>query len=208
LRNCLIADGPWRAEIFGLGGAWQSVPLVARLEQSLGYNPIRLAAYESATGARQNSHTMERARPPGFTRYDDDLPRRLGIRVVATGEALADPAALGLSPGQRMAGAWFYANTTALPRVMAEPGVATLLHRTTTSVRIAVTLPVAGRLVLHDLYYPAWTATADRRPLPVERYGGLFRSVRLPAGQHIVEFEYRPMRPGHVLDLLFSIGRR
>jgi len=200
LRDTLAADGPWRAELFGLGGAWQSVPMVELIEQTLGYSPIRPAAYEATTGARQNSHTMQRVRPAGFSRYDEELPRRLGIRLVVTGQPLADPQSLGLGPGRQSGNAWIYENPAALPRAMALPGTATILHRTTTTARIAVTMTAPGRLVLHDLHYPGWTATSNGEALAMERYAELFRSVRLPAGQHVVDFAFRPMQPSRLFD--------
>lgn len=190
--------GPWRAEIYGLGGAWQSAPVAYRIEQTLGYSPLRRADYEALTGAAQNNDTMQRPRPPGFQRYDDDLPRRLGIRIVATGTPL-DAASLGLAPLGRAGTAHLYDNPSAIPRVIAEGGAVRLLRHGTTEVRIAVDMARDGRVVLHDLYDPAWVAEIDGRRVAVERVHDLFRGVDVPAGRHEIVFVYRPFR-----QVLFS----
>jgi hypothetical protein len=191
LRDAVRDEGLWRVEVFGLGGAWQCAPLVHRFEQTLGYSPLRLDAYEAATGAWQNSHTMDRR--ARFARYDQEIPRRLGIRLVATGEPLANAERLGLVSRGKVGEAWLYENPAALPRAVAEPGSARVLRRTTTDIEIEATMSAAGRLVLHGLYYPGWTATVDGRAAPVERVHGLFRAVTLPPGVHRVTFAFRPL---------------
>src|SRR5581483_9738799 len=49
-----------------------------------------------------------------------------------------------------------------------------------------------GYLVLTDAWDPGWTALVDDAPTPITRADVIFRAVRLGAGQHRVEFEYRP----------------
>lgn len=49
-----------------------------------------------------------------------------------------------------------------------------------------------GYLVVLDSFADGWTATVDGIAAPIARANGLFRGVRLPAGQHRVEFFYRP----------------
>jgi len=50
-----------------------------------------------------------------------------------------------------------------------------------------------GYLVLTDAFYPGWQATVDGTPTPILRADPYFRAVRLEAGQHQVEFVYRPL---------------
>ncbi len=58
-----------RIEILGLGGAWQNASMVLGLEDTIGYNPLRLADYERAVGPGENAVDPEPAHFPG------DLPR-------------------------------------------------------------------------------------------------------------------------------------
>jgi hypothetical protein len=47
-------------------------------------------------------------------------------------------------------------------------------------------------LVLTDVYYPGWIAMVDGERVPIHRANYAFRAVSVPAGEHIVEFRYRP----------------
>lgn len=49
-----------------------------------------------------------------------------------------------------------------------------------------------GFLVLTDSYDPAWEAKVDNRPAKIYQADYLFRAVQIPAGDHKVEFEYKP----------------
>lgn len=118
--------GPGRAEIFGLGGDWQNAPRAHAIEQTLGYSPLRLVAYDRAVGARQNSHEARRTLTPDFGGHGAPLARLLGIRVVATGapiETILPPAATaGLEPLGREGPAWLYRPPAPLPRLLAVGG--------------------------------------------------------------------------------------
>jgi hypothetical protein len=50
-----------------------------------------------------------------------------------------------------------------------------------------------GILTLSDQFYPGWYATIDGQPAEIVRSDSVFRSVCLPAGDHVVRFEYRPL---------------
>lgn len=49
-------------------------------------------------------------------------------------------------------------------------------------------------LVLSDLDFPGWQATADATELPILRANGMFRAVCVPAGEHVVSFRFHPWR--------------
>ena len=68
------------------------------------------------------------------------------------------------------------------------------------------TLEQDGYLVLTDAYYPGWIATVDGQPAHIERADILFRAVKVPAGQHRVEFRYQPQ--SFAIGAVISIGTR
>jgi hypothetical protein len=49
----------------------------------------------------------------------------------------------------------------------------------------------AGKLALHEQFFPGWTATIDGKNATVDSWAGAFQSVTVPAGEHTVEFLYR-----------------
>lgn len=59
-------------------------------------------------------------------------------------------------------------------------------------VRVSVRLDRPGYLVLADAYDPGWRATLDGRPVEILRANVGFRATAVPAGDHAVEFLYRP----------------
>lgn len=60
-----------------------------------------------------------------------------------------------------------------------------------------------GYVVLLDTYYPGWEARVDGEPVPVERANWFFRAVPVTAGNHRVEFDYRPrsLRVGAIVTV-------
>ena len=47
-------------------------------------------------------------------------------------------------------------------------------------------------LVVADTIHPGWVASVDGRPAPLAVADGFMRAVALPAGDHVVQFRYRP----------------
>ena len=78
------------------------------------------------------------------------------------------------------------------------------------SVAIDVEAARAGIVVLHDTFYPGWTADVDGAPVAVLRTDVLFRGVEVPAGRHRVTFRYRPFALASLGALLHrpAKGRR
>jgi hypothetical protein len=60
-----------------------------------------------------------------------------------------------------------------------------------------------GRFGLVEQFYPGWHATVDGKPVPVERWRGLFQAAPVAGGEHTVAFEYRSrwLRPGAAISL-------
>ncbi len=62
-----------------------------------------------------------------------------------------------------------------------------------THVTIAVDAAETGFVVLHDVWHPWWTAEVDGKDALILRANVLFRAVQVPAGHHVVTFEFRPI---------------
>ncbi|MBV9598744.1 MAG: hypothetical protein JOZ87_18000 [Chloroflexi bacterium] len=61
------------------------------------------------------------------------------------------------------------------------------------SVKLHVTAPAAGLVVLKDSYFPGWQATSNGQPVSIVAVDGMVRGVILPrSGDYEVVFEYRP----------------
>jgi hypothetical protein len=94
---------------------------------------------------------------------------------------------LELEPGQPPPPATF------APWPSGESATATIISETPQTAEIEVTLPGDGYLVLLDTYYPGWQATLDGQPISIYRANYLGRAVPVPAGEHVIRFEYRPL---------------
>jgi len=90
-------------------------------------------------------------------------------RVVLEQAPSGDVAARAASSGRIVAATW-------------EPERVRLITRTSSP----------SMLVLLDRWYPGWTARVDGQPARLHRANGVFRAVRIPAGEADVEFAYRP----------------
>src|SRR6185436_4890058 len=72
-----------RVEILGLGGAWQNASMVFGLEDTLGYNPLRIADYERAVGPGENAADPNlRNFPRTFKGYRCRLASLLGLEYL------------------------------------------------------------------------------------------------------------------------------
>jgi Bacterial membrane protein YfhO len=76
----------------------------------------------------------------------------------------------------------------------AAAGMGTATLRRYEDQRIGISTRTDGRrlLVVTDAYYPGWIATVDGREIPILRADYAFRAVPIPAGDHVVDFIYRP----------------
>jgi hypothetical protein len=112
-----------RVELAGLGFHWPNASMTHRLENTLGYNPVRLGLYTRATGAEDHVGLPDQRKfSPLFPSYDSRLADMLGLRWIAAGAPL-ETIDKSLKPGkieliQKMAGAFIYENRGTLPRVM------------------------------------------------------------------------------------------
>ena len=112
-----------RVEIAGMGFHWPNASMTHRLENTLGYNPIRLGLYSQATGAGDTAGLPEqRTFSTLLPSYKSQLADLLGLRYIATSVPLAklDPA---VRPGDfplvaQTADGFIYENPRALPRAL------------------------------------------------------------------------------------------
>lgn len=112
-----------RIELVGFGFHWPNASLTHGLENTLGYNPLRLGHYARATGAGDHVGLPDQKNFSAlFPGYRSPLADLLGLRYVASSVPVGDiDKALGPDDLQLMArtkDGYVYENTRALPRVM------------------------------------------------------------------------------------------
>jgi hypothetical protein len=125
LKSKVVADATRRdrIELAGLGFHWPNASLTHGLENTLGYNPVRLALYSAATGAEDHVGLPDQRQfAPLFPSYRSTLVNLLGLRFIVTGAPIEtiDPS---LKPGDlplvaRTSDGYIYENPDALPRVL------------------------------------------------------------------------------------------
>lgn len=112
-----------RVELAGLGFHWPNASLTHRLENTLGYNPVRYGLYSDATGAEDTvGLPSQRKFSALFPSYDSTVANLLGLRYIATGVPIQEIDAK-LTPGElcliaRTRDGFVYENPDALPRVL------------------------------------------------------------------------------------------
>lgn len=111
-----------RVELIGLGFHTPNASLTHSLENTLGYNPVRLALYSRAVGAGDTAGAPgDRKFTPLFPTYRAPLADLLGLRYIASGVPIGEiDSRLGhgdLNLVARTADAFIYENPRALPRV-------------------------------------------------------------------------------------------
>ena len=79
-----------RVEILGLSGPWQNASMVLGLEDTLGYNPLRISQYERAVGPGENAEDPGLRQFPGtFRGYKSRLASLLGLEYLVLDRPLA-----------------------------------------------------------------------------------------------------------------------
>lgn len=78
------------------------------------------------------------------------------------------------------------------------------VRRSENEVTVEVSTDQAGLLISSDLYSKDWQATLDGRATKIYRANYAFRAVSVPAGNHTIQFVYRPLwfRLGRVVTLV------
>lgn len=178
------------------------------LELADGVNPLQLESYwefmSQATGFAPDSYSVTL---PPFPSGDprQAWPARLDAQqlgwLAVTRVVSAYPLQVsGLALVTQTAGEYVYANQEARPRAWVQPGTDIVPSSPWTQAVVSMWSPNviqieakgSGRLILSEIAFPGWTARVDGDAQPIEAAGGLLRSVRLGAGQHQIEFDFRP----------------
>lgn len=180
------------------------------LQLADGVDPLQLTAYssymEKTTNVPSQGYSVTL---PAFANGDPSAdnrgytpdPARLGllnVRYVAAAFPLVNA---GLRLLTRYEHTWIYENSLAAPRVWVQlesspPGKDIISQPRVMYYPNAVLLNAVGPglLVLSEIAYPGWHATIDGKSAEVVTPGGLLRGVVLPAGQHVLRFDYQPAR--------------
>jgi hypothetical protein len=112
-----------RIELVGLGFDWPNASLTHALENTLGYNPVRLALYSRAVGADEHVGLPDQRKfSPLFPSYRSRLANLLGLRFIAAGVPI-ETIDRGLKLGDlpviaRTSDGFIYENLEAFPRVL------------------------------------------------------------------------------------------
>jgi hypothetical protein len=125
LKSKVVQNGTRRdrIELAGLGFHWPNASLTHGLENTLGYNPVRLALYSAATGAEDHVGLPEQRKfSPLFPSYRSTLANLLGLRLIATGVPV-ESIDKSLKPGDlallaRTSDGYIYENPDAFDRVL------------------------------------------------------------------------------------------
>ncbi|CAA9294749.1 MAG: Serine phosphatase RsbU, regulator of sigma subunit [uncultured Chloroflexi bacterium] len=92
-------------------------------------------------------------------------------------------------------------------QVTSAAGTVHLLRVEPELLRLDASATQPAMLFLADLAYPGWRAYLDGKETPIYRANYIFRAIYVPAGQHTVEFIYRPrsFRLGLLLTLISTV---
>ena len=73
-----------------------------------------------------------------------------------------------------------------------QPGTAQIVRATLGSVEIRTASPIPALLITSDEFNPGWVVSVDGKPATPLRANYLLRGVLVPAGEHLVRWEYHP----------------
>jgi len=147
---------------------------------------------------------------------NEDMLQELGVRYVLVHDGESHEAFLAASPNFRLVGRkeiWcrVYEYLHAKPPYRWEEetnGTVQPVAWNPEQRDFLVRADRGGRFVLVEQFYPGWTAVVDGHPAGIERWGGAFQAIPVPAGEHRITFEFRPMslRIGAAISLLAGVG--
>jgi len=149
-----------------------------------GFDPLMPQQYREMVGPAAYRTNREFDVDPS----DEAVMRLFGARYFITSDSSAAYKKLIANPKYRLMGSAdvYYKTFEYLGYEPIEPQVWEPEHRV---IRTNLTSP--QELALREELLPGWSATIDEQPATTERWHGAYQSVRVPAGEHTVEFRYR-----------------
>lgn len=82
---------------------------------------------------------------------------------------------------------------TIVPETAGATTITSIEQTTGSSLTIRAETAVAQFLVISNTFYPGWQATIDGTPTEIYQTNLTLQGIFLPAGQHVVQLEYRPV---------------
>jgi hypothetical protein len=82
--------------------------------------------------------------------------------------------------------------SSAFPKPDPDLGNAAITLARPTEIRIEADASHPARLAHLEAWFPGWICTVNGEDCPIERVGGTFRSIEVPAGRSDILFQYRP----------------
>lgn len=174
------------ADLLGLRYIAASVP-IEEIDTRLGPGSLPLIARTGDAYVYENADALPRAM------YLTQWQIADFTAMLRTGEWPADPASTVLLEAMPAGVAGAFPNSMRDPQTEGESDVRILRYENTI-VEIEVDSAAPGFLVLNDVWHPWWEADIEGRPVPILKANVLFRAVELPAGRHVVHFEFRPIK--------------
>lgn len=186
----------------------QHIAALFGLELADGIDPLQLRDYadffSAASGVPQSGYSVTL---PPYATGNPEIDNRgylpdsgkmglLNVRFIVSGyDLMAD----GLLLRARFGATRVYENLSVLPPAWLKSadeqdrydfnGVE-ISRRSANQIEISVEGP--GTLILSEVYYPGWIAFVDGSRTDIQKADGLFRSVVVPEGEHVVKFVFRP----------------
>ena len=148
--------------------------------------------------------------------HNEDMLQQLGVRYVLVHDGESHEAFLAASPNFRLVGpkeTWcrVYEYLHARPPYHWEDernGTVQPVAWSPEERDFLARADRGGRFVLVEQFFPGWRAAVDGHPVGIERWGGAFQAIQVPAGEHRIAFEFRPMslRIGAAISLFAGVG--
>ncbi|MBX9788246.1 MAG: YfhO family protein [Pirellulales bacterium] len=174
-------------------------------------DPLRLSTLRLA-GVRWVAHSPEAERITGLARRDecwlevpDPLPKyRLVTQVIVDAYPAQSIEQIDLATCAIVDRSLTEALGSGLAEFNEQPGRVGVRREACGRIELVTRAPTRQLLVVSESYHPGWQARIDGEKVELCRVNGDFLGCPVPAGDHVVDFEFRPesLRWGRGLTLL------